>query len=151
MEVLAGYGITSTLHEKTFQEELHVIIKLCGSNCLFQPLPFPSVHTPPSRHTGQSVHMAYHVCMVWVATLSFFPVNIFDSKTPSQYYFSVVVGNLLAGRLGCSDSPQSTSFVQVILPSRFLLLYSSCNITQVLLMNQNAVAPGAILPGHRSA
>lgn len=48
------------------------IIKLHGSNFLF-----PSISTPPSRHTGHSMLVACHICICWVATLSFSQINPF--------------------------------------------------------------------------
>lgn len=84
MEVLTLYIISQTLHVRTLQEELRVYGKALGSNLLF-----PSINALPSWHAGQSVSVACHVSMPWVATIPFSQIICFGEEMPCQYYFSV--------------------------------------------------------------
>lgn len=71
MEVILPYVITRTLHMETLQEELcnkAVVLTTPSIDFLF-----PSINTPPSWQSGQRMHVACHVCIHWVTTLSFSP------------------------------------------------------------------------------
>lgn len=66
VEVLTLHEIMKTLRIRPYRKNFMFIIKLCGPSFLFPP-----INIPPSWHAGQSVHVTSHVCMHWVATLSF--------------------------------------------------------------------------------
>lgn len=63
-----------TSSQEPFRKNSMFIIKLGGSNLTSLST---SINNAPSWHTGHCVHMDYHVCMHWAATLSFSWANPF--------------------------------------------------------------------------